>query len=95
MPRSSVLGWHQFPEPEGRGYREEDLRDPALVEELFDYCQILYAVISKEGWDFLLSTHGLEELYRIDCRSGWHDSSNLAAFRADVEMERSAAPDRL
>ena len=79
----------------GPGYREEDLRDPALVEELFDYCQILYAVISKEGWDFLLSTHGLEDLYRIDCRSGWHDSPNLAAFRADVEMERTAAPDRL
>ena len=48
MPRSGVLGWYQFPEPEGRGYREEDLRDPALVEELFDYCQILYAVISKK-----------------------------------------------
>ena len=90
-----MLGWYQFPEPEGRGYWEEDLRDPALVKELFDYCQILYAVISKEGWDFLLSTHGLEELYRVDRGSGWHDSPNLDTFRADVEMERSAAPDRL
>ncbi len=93
--RSRALGWYQFPEPGGRNYTEEELRDPALVEELFDYCQIWRAVISREGWDFLLSAHGLEELYRIDCRSGWHCSPDMEAFAAEVEYERSTAPDSL
>ncbi|WP_251316198.1 hypothetical protein [Flintibacter muris] len=92
---TSVLGWYQFPEPEGTGYTEDMLRDPAWVEELFNYCQIWYAVIAKEGWDFLLRTYGLEELYRIDRRSGWHNSTSLEDFASDIDCERSAAPDRL
>ena len=90
-----TLGWYQFPEPEGTRYTARELRDPERVEELFDYCQIWYAVISREGWDFLLKTYGLEGLYPIDRRSGWHDSPDLAAYAADVEYERGIAPDRL
>ena len=92
---SRALGWYPFPEPEGTVYTEEALRDPARVEELFGCCGILYALISKEGWDFLLSAYGLEELYRIAQCSLWLDSSTLEDFASDVEYERSISPDRL
>ena len=53
------LAWYQWPEPDGTSYFEDDLADPQKVEGLFDYCQILLANITREGWRFLLKTHGL------------------------------------
>ena len=89
---SRVLGWYLFPEPEGTCYGEEELKDPEVVKELFGYCGLWYALISQEGWDFLLEVYGLERLYQIDHDSLWHDSLDLTQFAADVAYERGIAP---
>ena len=96
MPRSGVLGWYQFPGTEGRGYREEDLRGPALVEELFDYCQILEAYITRAGREFLIQVHGYEGLYKINQRSGWFpEEESLEEFKLTIqgEMEQTVWQD--
>ena len=51
-----MLAFYLYPfEPNKkfREYTEDDLKDPKIVEELFDYCQILEAYITKDGWEFL------------------------------------------
>lgn len=50
------------------------------MEKLFDYMQILLAVVSKEGWDFLIRKYGYERLFEINNRSGWIDSETLDEF---------------
>ena len=54
-----------------KAYYKEDLMNPQTVEELFDYCQILYADITKSGWEFLIEYYGFQGLYEIDQKSGW------------------------
>lgn len=63
-------------------YSVDELRDPARVEELFDYCQILQGVITAQGWKHLLETHGLAGLLEIDRRSGWLDADESEAADA-------------
>lgn len=41
-------------------YTRADLKDPDKVGELFDYCQILEAYITKSGWDFLINHYGYD-----------------------------------
>ena len=55
--------------------------DPDKVEELFDYCQILEAYITKSGWDFLIDHYGYDGLYDIDKKSKWFDAENLEEFK--------------
>lgn len=69
-------------------YTAEDLLDPEVVEELFDYCQILEGYITKSGWDYLISNHGYENLFQIDKKSGWIDSDNLEEYISDLEYEK-------
>ena len=69
-------------------YTAEDLLDPEVVEELFDYCQILEGYITKSGWDYLISIHGYENLFQIDKKSGWIDSDNLEEYISDLEYEK-------
>lgn len=69
-------------------YSESDLLDPVVVEELFDYCQILEGYITKTGWDFLISNYGYEELFEIDKKSGWLDSDSLDEYISDLEYEK-------
>ncbi len=52
---------HNFTE-----YTKNDLTNPSKVEELFDYCQILEAYITKSGWEFLINYYGYEKLYEIN-----------------------------
>ena len=45
-----MLAFYLYPfEPnqKAREYTEDDLKDPKIVEELFDYCQILEAVMKR------------------------------------------------
>ena len=56
-------------------------------EELFDYCQILEAYISKKGWAFLIDYYGYEKLYEIDKKSGWFDDETLEKYIASVQYE--------
>lgn len=58
-------------------YTENDLMNPEIVEQLFDYCQILEGYITKTGWGFLISNYGYEALFEINKKSGWLDSKNL------------------
>ena len=61
-----ALAWYKYPEPDGKRYSEEELLLPQIVEELFDYCQILLASISAKGWCFLIDVHGIDGLEKID-----------------------------
>lgn len=68
-------------------YREisaEELKDPKKVEILFDFCQILKAYITAEGWHFLIAQHGFQKLYEIDRKSGWFDEDTLEEFVMDI-----------
>ncbi len=76
MANSGSLAWYRWPEPDGAHYFEADLRDPAKVVELFDYCQILLAIITRERWRFLIKTYGYSELLAINQRSGWFDETH-------------------
>lgn len=60
------------PKQKPREYTKEQLEDVQTVKELFDYCQILGAYITRSGWDFLVDYYGYEKLYEIDKKSGWH-----------------------
>ena len=42
------------PNQKCREYTRDELMKPEIVEELFDYCQILEAYITKKGWSFLI-----------------------------------------
>ena len=53
------------------GVYQRGFTKPEKVEELFDYCQILEAYITKKGWQFLIENYGYDRLYEIDKRSGW------------------------
>jgi hypothetical protein len=85
-----MLAFYLYPfEPnqKAREYTEEDLKDPKIVEELFDYCQINEACITKDGWELLTRYHGYEQLYEIDKRSGWFDEDTIEAFKKAVQQE--------
>lgn len=84
-----MLAFYLYPfEPNQkfREYTEDDLKDPKIVEELFDYCQILEAYITKDGWEFLTKYHDYEQLYEIDKRSGWFDEETIDAFKEAVKQ---------
>ena len=61
-----MLAFYLYPfEPHNKSiapieYTKEDLMNPSKVEELFDYCQILEAYITRPGWEFLIQVHGYE-----------------------------------
>lgn len=87
-----MLAYYHYPFVPNQDYREytqAELQDPAIVEELFDYCQILQAYITKKGWAFLIEHHGYETLYEIDKRSGWIDADTLEEYREWVRYEVS------
>lgn len=90
-----TLAFYIYPLPGGTGYGMDDLLKRAEVIELFDYCQILEAVISKQGWDFLISHYGYGELFRINEESDWFDCRSEEEFILCVKSERHASPDRL
>ena len=50
-----MLAYYHYPFIQNQNYREytqDELMNPEIVEELFDYCQILEAYITKKGWAF-------------------------------------------
>lgn len=77
-----------YPLPDGKVYTEEDIKNLEDVVELFDYCQIYEAMISKEGWDYLIDTFGMEMLYEADKKSGWFSADSLEEFKSCIALER-------
>jgi len=85
-----MLAYYHYPFVQNQNYREyikDDLMKPEVVEELFDYCQILEAYITKKGWEFLIDYYGYEKLYEIDKKSGWLDDETLEEYIASVHFE--------
>ena len=83
-----MLAFYHYPFFENQKcmeYTRDDLMNPDKVGELFDYCQILEAYITKSGWDFLINHYGYDGLYDIDKKSGWFDAENLEEFKLYVD----------
>ncbi|MGZ7443253.1 hypothetical protein [Paenibacillus sp. TH7-28] len=83
------LAYRTYHLPEGTSYRFADLIHKEIVETLFDYCQIMEAVIYKDGWEMLLNYHGLETLYEINEKSGWFDCNSMEEFLSYIESNIS------
>ena len=84
------VAYRIYPLPDGRVYTEADFKTLEDVVGLFDYCQIMEAMISKKGWDFLISRFGMKGLYEADKKSGWlyWDGDSFEKFAGDVMYER-------
>ena len=87
MKDTALLAYYIYPLPAGTKYYREDLVNADVVEQVFDYCQILLAIITKEGWEFLMDAYGYEKLYRIDKRSGWHDCETIEEYILQVQAD--------
>ncbi|WP_028552109.1 hypothetical protein [Paenibacillus sp. UNC451MF] len=87
------LAYRIYPEPIGTEYHYTDLLNRATVEKLFDHCQILEAMISREGWKLLINHHGYHALYEINKKSDWFDCEHLEGFIFEVEAHIESLPD--
>ena len=54
------------------------------MKELFDYCQVLLANITKEEWRFPIKTYGFSGLLAINCKSGWFDETDDRAAMEEI-----------
>jgi hypothetical protein len=91
-----MLAYYFYPFVPGQNVREytkEQLMDAKTVENLFNYCQILEACITKQGWAFLIDQYGYEKLYEIDNISGWINADTLEEFQDWVDYYMSIAED--
>jgi hypothetical protein len=78
------LAWYMYPEPDGTYFTAADLSTPEGVEGVFDYCQILLAVVSCFGWRFLFHHHGAAGLLEVNRTSGWFDESDVEQVTEDL-----------
>ena len=85
--KKEFLAYRKYPEPNGTNYCEKDLDTEQKVIELFDYCQILEAMITKKGWEFLLSQYGVKKVFELNNLSGWMDSESLKEFERDINEQ--------
>ena len=67
-----------------REYYYTDLTQKRDVVELFDYCQILRAHITKAGWTYLIDKFGFDLLFEWNNESGWMDCPDIEEFKSDV-----------
>lgn len=86
-----ALALYIYPLTKGTEYTAADLVNQNKVIELFNYCQILEAIIYKDGWDFLIQHYGYEKLYKINKESDWLDCNSLEEFIQFVDYEKSIA----
>lgn len=81
------IAYRMYPLPNGIKYTEADIQTVDDVVVLFDYCQILEAYITKDGWNYLIDKFGINELYEADIKSGWFDCPNVEEFAEAVAGE--------
>lgn len=86
------MAFYIYPFPKGTSYTAKELSCSDTVETLFDYMQILDAVIYKEGWDFLIQQYGYQKLFEINNRSEWLACETLEEFIELLAYERESAP---
>lgn len=84
-----LLAYRIYPAPQGKSYYRDDLNSAEQVVQLFDYCQILEAIIYTEGWDYLIDHFGYEKLFELNSTSGWKDCNNIEEFIQEINNERS------
>ena len=85
------IAYRIYPLPSGTKYTEEDIKTIDDVVRLFDYCQILEANISKDGWNYLIDRFGFNELFEADKRSGWFDCTSIEEFTEVITTEMGDA----
>ena len=88
MENKKCLAFYMYPEPKGTRYFEDDLNNEDTVEILFDYCSLWYAIIYKEGWEFLIGYYGYQKLFEINEKSGWIDASTIEEFVDEINREK-------
>jgi len=81
------LAYRIYPEPKGTEYFESDLVTDKQIIELFDYCQILEAIINEEGWIHLIENFEFEKLFEFNNISGWIDCESLSEYELYVQAE--------
>jgi len=84
---SEVFAFYKYPKPNGREYYMDDFTDQNIVIEVFDYCQILLAQITKAGWKFLVGHYGYEKLFELNLISGWMNCDSLIEYKVAIEHE--------
>ena len=85
-----MLAYYHYPFDENNNYTEyieDDLSNPEKLQELFDYCQILEAYITYDGWKFLVKKYGFKKLFEINNKSGWIDADNIQEYQSWIEQE--------
>jgi len=87
------IAYRIYPLPNGTIYTEEDVKTIDDVVDIFDYSQIMEAMISKKGWQYLIDKFGIDGLYQAEKISGWLDSQSVEDFMLDVEYEINIAYD--
>ena len=85
--KTALLAYRKYPEPNGTEYYENDLDTEQKVIALFDYCQILEAIITKKGWLFLIHHYGIKKVFELNNLSGWMDCESIEEFEQDIYNE--------
>lgn len=83
------IAYRIYPLPNGTVYTEDDIKTVDDIAEIFDYCQILEAVITKKGWDYLIEKFGMDILFLADKKSGWFGCDSMDDFINAIEYEKS------
>ena len=82
--KTEILAWRKFPEPSGENYTDEQLCEKQKVIELFDYCQVLEAVIFDKGWKYLFDKYGLKGIIEIDSKSQWMNDEDIGEWITSI-----------
>ena len=89
------IAYRIYPLPNGTVYTEDDIKTVDDIAELFDYCQILEAVITKNGWNYLIEKFGMDKLFLADKKSCWFDCDTMDEFKNAIEYEKNIARETL
>lgn len=85
MKETNYMAWYKYPEPQGKEYSEQDVENQSIVQEIFDYCQINLAIISKYGWKKIIQFHGVSAILDINRKSGWFDGDDDREALEDIK----------
>ena len=85
------IGYRIYPLPNGTIFSEKDIQSIDDVIMLFDYCQILEASITKNGWDYLIDKFGFDGLFEADKKSGWFSCDSVDELINVIATEKENA----
>ena len=82
--KTEILAWRRIPKTKGENYTEKELCETQKVIELFDYCQILQAVIFDVGWKYLFEKYELKGIIGIDSKSQWLNDEDIGEWISSI-----------